>query len=482
MRFFAWRYKRFHISVLLAWLGLGLLAGTFLGQFVGVLSWWLVAPLLVVGLAALHDRHWYACGLIVLVGLGLGLLRGGSFLHELEALDGFAGKQMTLSGTISQDPVLKNGSNMWQAQMTNVRVSEKQFTGEIFASIVSDEVLKRGDKVTVSGRALAGFGSFRLSMFRAELRHVERPNDIFLDARDTFSSGVRNVVPEPEASLGVGFLVGEKATLPTDLTEQMKTVGLTHIIVASGYNLTILVRFARRLLARRSRYLALAGSLALVAGFVLVSGFSPSMNRAAVVTFLTLLAWYFGRKFHPIKLILYVAAISALMYPVYVWGDLGWLLSFAAFTGVLVVAPLVTRLFHKKEAAPGALVRLVIETLSAEIMTLPIIVAAFGYVPVLALFANTAVAPVIPFAMLLTFIAGIVGLIAPVLAVLAMPAGIIIAYVIATVEYLASPDWARLSTQLPSWSFALWYLLLLAIGVFVWHRRKVDLLEVSVVE
>lgn len=482
MRFFAWRYKRFHVSILLAWLGLGLLAGIFLGQFVGAISWWLIAPLLVVSVTALHDRRWYACGLIVLVGVGFGLLRGSSFMHELQQLDGFVGKEVTLSGTISQDPVLKNGSNMWQAQLTNVRVSDRGFSGEVFASIVSDDTLKRGDTVTVFGKGLAGFGSFRLSMFRAELRHVVRPNDVFLAARDTFSAGVRQVMPEPEASLGVGFLVGEKATLPTDLTEQMKTVGLTHIIVASGYNLTILVRFARRLLARRSRYLALAGSLTLVAGFVLVSGFSPSMNRAAVVTFLTLLAWYYGRKFHPIKLILYVAALSALIYPVYVWGNLGWLLSFAAFTGVLVVSPLATRLFYDKAAEPGALMRLVIETLSAEIMTLPIIVAAFGYVPVLALCANVAVAPVIPFAMLFTFIAGIAGLLAPVFAILAAPASIVIAYTVAAVEYLSGPDWSRLPLQLPIWSFALWYLLLLAACAFVWHRRKVDLLEVSVVE
>ena len=248
-------------------------------------------------------------------------------------------------------------------------------------------------------------------------------------------------MPEPEASLGVGFLVGEKAALSTDLIEQMKTVGLTHIIVASGYNLTILVRFSRRLLARRSRYLALAGSLSLVVGFVLISGFSPSMNRAAVVTLLTLVAWYYGRNFHPIKLIFYVAALSALAYPVYVWGDLGWLLSFAAFAGVLVVAPLVTRLFYAKNAEPGALVRLLIETMSAEIMTLPIIVAAFGYVPVLALVANVAVAPIIPFAMFFTFVAGVVGIISSVLAIVAMPASILIAYVVAVVEYLSSPLW-----------------------------------------
>ncbi len=478
-----WRYKRFHVSYILTWLAVGLLVGIFVGRFMEISAQWVVYSCLffVIGVSV-KSRRWYACVIVMLVGFSFGVFRGGAFMQSLSELSGFTGKQTELTGMISQDPVVKNGSNMWQAQLTNVRVGHKTYTGEVYATIVSDETLKRGDDVTIYGKAQEGFGSFRLSFFRSELKHVSRPNDVFLAARDGFAEATRKVVPEPEASLDLGFLVGEKSTLSNDLTEQLKTVGLTHIIVASGYNLTIFVRFARKLFARRSRYLAFVGSMTLVAGYVLVSGFSPSMNRAAVVTFLSLLAWYYGRKFHPVQLILYVACVSAFLYPSYLWTDLGWLLSFAAFTGVLVLAPILTRVMYTKDREPSALVRLIIETLSAEIMTLPIIVAAFGYIPVLALLANILVAPVIPFAMFFTFVAGFVGWLVPALSVLALPAGILAAYVIAIVEVLSSPGWARLSVDLPIWVFMLWYFLLLGVGIFIWKRRRVDLTGTNVVE
>lgn len=480
---YGWRYKRFHISYLLAWASFGLLAGLFLGQYILLpLLWPILTIVLFVLGVSLKSRRWYAVLICVAAGLILGLMRGSTYFQAVERLETFIGKDITMTAIITQDPVLTNGSNNWAVQLSGSRISEKPYVGEVYATILSDESLKRGDEVRLTGKAKEGFGNFRITVFRARIAQLSRRRDVFLAARDNFAVATKQVMPEPEASLGLGFLVGQKASLPPDLVEQLKTVGLTHIVVASGYNLTILVRFARRLLSRRSRYLALAGSLLLVVGFVLVSGFSPSMNRAAVVTILTLLAWYYGRKFHPILLILYVAATSALLYPSYVWGDLGWLLSFAAFTGVLVMAPLLSKLIFAKGTEPGAFLRLIIETVSAEIMTLPIIIASFGYIPVLALLANVLVAPVIPFAMLLTFIAGLVGLVIPWLALLAWPASIVIAYVVAIVENLASPPWARFAVEVPLGWLVAWYIVLLGVGVYIWRRRRVDLLEVSVVE
>lgn len=479
----AWPYKRFHISYVLSWAAVGLLAGTVLGQFVRLQA---VIPLVVVFLVvcavSLYSRRWYACVAVVAAGCVLGLARGDAFFRSVVQVDQFAGQTVTISGTIGQDPVLANGSNVWRVQLSDTQVNEVLSPAEIYATVVIDAEIKRGDKLKISGKAQEGFGNFRLSLYRVRVIDIQRPPDVFLAARDHFAEGVRKVVPEPEASLGLGFLVGQKSALPEDLSEQMKVVGLTHIVVASGYNLTILVRFARRMLARRSRYLALAGSLALVVGFAFVSGFSPSMNRAAVVTVLTLVAWYYGRQFHPLQLILLVAAGSALFYPPYVWGDLGWLLSFAAFAGILIVAPILTKLFYPCKKEPGVLTRLVLETLSAEIMTLPIIILAFGYVPTFALLANTLVAPVIPFAMFFTFVAGLVGLAMPALMVLALPASILIAFVVVVVGWLSSLPAASIELVLPGFVAVFWYGALTGLMYLVWRRRRVDLLGASVVE
>lgn len=478
----AWRYKQFHISYLLSWLGLGVLGGIMLGQvWSGPIAVTVpIAVALLVG--SFRSRRWQACVLVVVGGLLLGTVRASTFSEQLRSLDVYVGQTVTLQGSLSQDPVQKGDTTLWQVQLHKVMIGNTSHVGEVYATVASDEVLRRGDRVEIRAKAGDGFGNFQLSFYRAELVYHQRAQDIFLDARDRFAEAVRSVMPEPEASLGLGFVVGQKSALPDDLVEQLKIVGLTHIVVASGYNLTILVRFARRLLSRRSRYLALVGSVVLVAGFVMISGFSPSMNRAAIVTGLSLLAWYYGRQFHPVQLILYVASVSAFLYPVYLWSDLGWLLSFAAFTGVLVVAPIVNKILWRKRDEPPAVGQMVVETLSAELMTLPIIMVSFGYIPIFGLLANMLVAPVIPLAMAATFVAGLAGLVSPVLAILAMPASIIIAYVVSVVTKLSSVPWAQVTTEAAPIVAAVWYGLLGAWTMLLWRSHRIDLRASSVVD
>lgn len=478
-----WRYKRFHVSYVLAWMSAGLLAGLFLGQFLhGRFAWQCVGVAVVILLGAFRSRRLLACVLAVVAGCLVGLTRGGMYMQQLSLLSDRVGAIVTVQGQLSQDPTLQNGSDVWQVQLNTIRISGQNYVGELYATVVSEQSLRRGDSITIKAKAGEGFGSFGLSLYRAELVGFQRERNIFLDIRDAFAAAVRSVMPEPEASLGLGFVIGQKSALPDDLVDQLKIVGLTHIVVASGYNLTILVRFARRLLARKSRYLAFVGSVVLVMLFVAFSGLSPSMNRAAIVTGLSLLAWYYGRKFHPLQLILYVAAASAFLYPVYLWSDLGWLLSFAAFTGVLVVAPIITKCIFPMRDEPPAVAQLVIETLSAELMTLPIIMVAFGYIPVFALLANVLVAPVIPFAMAATFVAGLAGLLSPALSILALPASISIAYVIALVERFSSISWAQILLPVGVSFAALWYGILGMWLTLVWRAKRMDLRASSVVE
>lgn len=478
-----WRYKRFHVSYLLAWGAFGILGGIIAAAYVQLsFSWVWMLSLGVLVVWAVRSARWFACVAIVFVGVSMGLLRGSVVQAELRATEKFIGQEVIVSGNISEDPVTQETASVWTVRLADMRVGDERAAGQAYMTVVSDEPLRRGDNVEVRAKLRDGFGNFTVTAYRAELlRHVTS-NDPFLDLRDTFAQSVRKGVPEPEASLGLGFLVGQKSALPDDMSEAMRTVGLTHIVVASGYNLTVLVRFARRLLARKSRYLAIVGASTLVAGFVAVSGMSPSMNRAAIVTVLSLLAWYYGRIFHPVQLILYVAAGSALLNPMYVWGDLGWLLSFLAFFGVLVVAPLATRLFYKPNATPSVFVQLLVETIAALIMTLPVTIVVFGYIPVLSLVANILVVPVIPFAMFAVFIAGIVGFIHPLLSVAALPASILAAYVVSISQTLASISWGKMEITIAPFEVALWYGAMSVLLYMIWKKKQVDLRGSSVVD
>lgn len=478
-----WRYQRFHVSYLFAWCAGGILGGLVLSAYVQLafsIAW--VMLMLILVSWSLYSRRWSACIVIVLAGLLAGILQGSAFFYDLQQTKMLIGATVSITGDIADDPTTNVSENVWSVRLEALSVDQKRYTGVVYATILSEDILHRGDTVTIQATLREGFGGFIATAYRAKLSAHHKHKDIFLEIRDRFAKAVRTVMPEPEASLGLGFLVGQKSAVPDDLSEAMRTVGLTHIVVASGYNLTILVRFVRRVLGRFSRYLAVVGSIVLIGGFIGVSGMSPSMSRAAIVTILSLLAWYYGRRFHPLHLILYVAAGSAWLYPMYAWADLGWQLSFAAFFGVLIVGPIIARSIYGNKRSPSALVQLVIETVSALVMTLPLTVVVFGYIPVLSLVANILVVPTIPFAMLAVFVAGCVGFLGSCLQFIAVPASILTAYTVGIADFLSSMTWSKIEVTVAPWVAVLWYgAVLLLIGL-LWHKKHIDIRGSSVVD
>jgi competence protein ComEC len=474
MNLTAWRYRRFHPSYLLAWLGAGLLVGLILGRSLDVAT---NTPFLLVGLililGAFRSRRWWAVVAVVAAGVCLGMIRSHSVQLAYQAYEPLVIQTVTVRGVMTGDAQRAN-SGRQKVTLGGIIINGREYPGEIFVTVFGDSHLKRGDKVTVEGTLREGFAAYGAAVSSGKIVHIERGNDMIRDIRERFSEAVRSVVVEPMASLGLGFVVGQRSTLPDTLDEQLKVVGLTHIVVASGYNLTILVRFMMRLLARYSRYLAFVSSLAMILTFVLFSGLSPSMNRAVIVTVLSLLAWYVGRRFHPVLLIAYVASVTALVNPMYVWADLGWYLSFFAFGGILIVAPLVMKLLYRRRK-PSSFEQLVIETMSAELTALPLIAFAFATLPVFGLLANVLVAPFIPAAMALTAMTGIFGMVSIALAsVVAMPTTILIGYMIAVVEWLAELPMAQYTLDLGIWVIGVWYLLLVAGCVFVQRKMGYD--------
>jgi competence protein ComEC len=207
-------------------------------------------------------------------------------------------------------------------------------------------------------------------------------------------------------------------------------------------------------------------------GFMLVTGFSPSMTRAGIVTALGLAAWYYGRKVHPLVLLPLAAAITVALNPSYVWGDIGWALSFAAFAGILILAPLLHHFFWGT-SRPGVIREIFVGTMSAQAATLPIILFAFGQYSPYALLANVLVLPLIPLAMLLVFGAGIVSLILPSLAhVSGWPAAAILHYMTTVVDKIAALPNAQSDLSLNGLTLALSYGVVSVVIAVLWRKTR----------
>ena len=61
--------------------------------------------------------------------------------------------------------------------------------------------------------------------------------------KNAFISQIKKSIPEPHASLLGGLVVGAKESLGKKLQNDFRKVGLIHIVVLSGYNLTIVAEF-----------------------------------------------------------------------------------------------------------------------------------------------------------------------------------------------------------------------------------------------
>lgn len=434
----------------LCWLSAAVLSGILLAKRVPIAfpAWWLLC-LLPIGIF-LRRRVFVGIILLLAAGLLVGLQRGGEMRTALSGYQPLYGQQVRLVGRIHDDPAYDDKRRL-DFRVDRVEINGVRLPGQVRVRALSAPGAQRGDIISTTGKLFSGFGNYQGTLSFAPVQVVQKSHNPVEVFRRRFFTGVYNALPDPQASLGLGFLVGLRAQLPDDLQTQLQALALTHIVVASGYNLTVLIRLSRRLLARYSKFQAFAGSLALMSLMLVITGMSPSMTRAAVVTSLALVTWFVGRTIHPILLLLMSAALTAWWNPLYMWSDLGWWLSFLAFAGVLVVAPLLTRRCFGQRSPP-LIAQIGIETLAAQIVVEPLIVLVFGQFSVLGLVANIVVVPFIPLTMLGTLVAGLAGIFWTAFAGwAAWPSWVLLTYIVQMVQTLANVPWAvRKMTMSPA--------------------------------
>ncbi len=457
------QHKRIRRTTFWTFISIAILLGIVLSHFYVVTSnlWWL--PLLLACLlVGVWKRTPLTIGLAIVAALLMGNWQGGVFAESLEVYEPYRNKTVIIEGIISEDPTYSK-TRAKQFMLTSARVvgahGQIALPGTLFINTPTSPDVQRHNRVQVTGKLGESFGPYQASVFYAKVSVLSRDQNMIDKFRQQFAAATASVLPEPHASLGLGFAIGMKSSLTEDMSESLKALSLTHVVVASGYNLTILVRAAKRLREKHSKLQTMVLSFSLIGVFLLITGNSPSMVRAGLVSTLVLLAWYVGRNFKPHVLLLLVMATTALAYPPFL-NDLGWWLSFSAFAGIMIVAPLIIERIYRAKR-PSLLTQIAIETMVAEIMTLPIILLVFGNLSLLGIVANVLVGPLIPFAMLSTVIAGLTEMLIPPLASMAsLPAHLVLSVIVASVRLLSSIPWAALQVYISPLALVLWYGLL----------------------
>lgn len=223
-----------------------------------------------------------------------------------------------------------------------------------------------------------------------------------------FKTATEKYISSEVSGLAFGYLLGDKDALPPGMDNKMKAIGMAHIIVVSGTHLSIIIGASRKLLGRISRIVAVYGSIFLLAGYAILVGFTPSIIRASFVAILSLFAWYFGREQRPMRTVILTLGFCLSVNP-YFLTNISFQLSMLAYSGVVLIMPLLARYFYGLEK-PGAVGSLVLASLSAIIACLPIQLYYFGSLNLIAVFADLLILPTIPYAMGFSFLTGILAL------------------------------------------------------------------------
>ena len=236
--------------------------------------------------------------------------------------------------------------------------------------------------------------------------------DAFAGVRRWLLDGLVRTVPEPEASLGAGILLGVRAGIDPAIRDAFAVAGLSHVVAISGWNVAIVVALiasaTRRLRERMGPIVpALVAATAVIAYVVLV-GASPAVVRAALMAGALLAARLGGSPAHAGSALMAAVVVMLLVTPAALW-DIGFQLSALATGGlILLAAPLESRLRRWPPwiRTPVAL------TVAAQLATLPVLLVTFGQVSLVAPLANVLVVPLIPAVMAGAALASLVGAIA----------------------------------------------------------------------
>ncbi len=225
--------------------------------------------------------------------------------------------------------------------------------------------------------------------------------------RSEINSAISFSLPEREAGLASGLILGEKASLTAEVKRALQASGTMHIIALSGYNITIILGLFQFLKTRFSRKVNLVIPFIFVSIFVVMTGASPSIVRAAIMGVMPILARCFGRGSDSFSLILLSAAIMLIFNPFLLIYDIGFQLSFAALLGMIYIGPI---LYNKASFLPSFISLPISETLGAQLVSLPILMYYFGTISVISPISNLLVLSLVPLCMLVSFLIGVFGM------------------------------------------------------------------------
>ncbi|MFZ3020250.1 MAG: ComEC/Rec2 family competence protein [Minisyncoccia bacterium] len=311
----------------------------------------------------------------------------------------------------------------------------------------------------------------------AKLTNIQKQSGFSLfkildNIKNKFESSLEKALHEPASSLAEGMLVGDKGAMTKSDMDSFRKSGLIHMIVLSGYNISIVSAFILALLYKVPRRIALTIAIVAVALFVIMTGATATAVRAGVMGGLIIAGNFVHRKLDILRLLSITGILMTVFSPLSALYDPSFQLSFLATFGLISFGPWSARKLSFITEKAG-LKEIVSATIGSQIMTLPYLAYSVGAVSVVSLFANVLVLPFAPFLMLFGFLTGIIYFIPFIYLPFAFVTTIISKYVFAVSGFFSNLPFSMFSTSvINGWMVAVLYIPLCFIGYKFYQEEK----------
>jgi len=287
----------------------------------------------------------------------------------------------------------------------------------------------------------------------------------FYDWVDGLNERLSRIFIGNDAVLAKGLILGGSQGFSSEIKTKLKLTGTSHIVAVSGYNISIitviLFNAFRKAFSRRGAIIAV---FLLLIIFVPMTGFTASVIRAAIMGLSYVFAKMLGRRGAVLNS-LFVAALLMILLNPYVIYDLSFQLSFAATFGLVLVLGPLERIFKNE------LVVIMLSTLVAQLFTLPLSIANFGIVSIVAPLTNVLILPIVPVTMGLVSLALVGSYVSLSLGILIGGfAQILLRYIILIIKFFGGLHFAALSYK-ANWLVAL--MMYFVVGIVAVLLRRI---------
>lgn len=417
-----------------------------------------------------RERIYFLTGLFI-IGACLGLIRY-SFVGDREARSfNCETSNEKCVGVIIRDPDRRDAS-------TRLVIELKPKREKILAIVNNYTDYNYGDEVQIIGeikdpqnflteegkifdyqKYLAARGINKI-IFQPKVEILSQGKGFFLKEflykiKNDFLLSLRRALPEPAASLAGGLILGDKGGLGKEVEKDFRLAGVSHIVVLSGYNITVVAESVLSFFSWLSPSWSWLFGLGAIILFVLMVGGEAAIVRAAVMGIIALLARHYGRTYEAGVALIVAGFFMILWNPQLLAFDLGFQLSFLATLGLIYLSPLVEyfldRVFKPvKNATSGepkvvsrtgvtaGLKELVYTTTGAQLAVYPWLLYKTGNASLIGFISNIFILPIIPWAMLGSFLTGLTGLIFyPASLLISWPTYFLLSYVLTVANYFS---------------------------------------------